>query len=77
MSHNKWDQDQVGQPRTGDGEAPSTTEGHGFGSIEDIHNTVHRMVGGQGQDSKGNPRIGHMKSVPISAFDPIFWLHHT
>ena len=36
-----------------------------YGSLEDIHNAVHTIVGGSG---------GHMSSVPISAFDPIFWL---
>lgn len=38
-----------------------------WGSLEDIHNTVHNYAGGG----------GHMSSVPTSAFDPIFWLHHT
>lgn len=38
-----------------------------WGSIEDIHNAIHTYVGGDGQ----------MGSPPVSAFDPIFWLHHT
>ncbi|KAL9100136.1 MAG: hypothetical protein Q9163_004452 [Psora crenata] len=38
-----------------------------YGSLEDIHNAVHTLVGGG----------GHMSSVPVSAFDPLFWLHHT
>jgi tyrosinase len=38
-----------------------------WGSLEDIHNAVHDLTGGG----------GHMGSIPISAFDPIFWLHHT
>lgn len=21
--------------------------------------------------------VGHMSDVPVAAFDPIFWLHHT
>jgi tyrosinase len=37
-----------------------------FGSLEDIHNTVHGAVGGE----------GNMGNVGIAAFDPIFWLHH-
>ena len=36
-------------------------------SVESIHGEVHVSVGGQG---------GNMLSVPYSAFDPIFWLHH-
>jgi tyrosinase len=35
-----------------------------WGSFEDIHNSVHYYVG------------GHMASIPVSAFDPVFWLHH-
>ena len=35
-----------------------------WGSLEDIHNAIHSLVGG----------TGHMSSVPRSAFDPIFWL---
>lgn len=35
-----------------------------YGSLEDIHNAVHNLVGGG----------GHMSSVPVSAFEPIFWL---
>ena len=42
-----------------------------YGSIEDIHNTVHGITGG------GDKHIlGHMSSFDYSAFDPIFWLHH-
>ncbi|KAL9621323.1 MAG: hypothetical protein Q9160_004214 [Pyrenula sp. 1 TL-2023] len=39
-----------------------------WGSLEDIHNAVHNLTGGIG---------GHMAVVPVSSFDPIFWLHHT
>ncbi|KAF7507389.1 hypothetical protein GJ744_010448 [Endocarpon pusillum] len=38
-----------------------------YGSMEDIHNSIHGETGGN----------GHMGGVPYSAFDPIFWLHHT
>ncbi|KAF2435742.1 Di-copper centre-containing protein [Tothia fuscella] len=34
-------------------------------SIENIHNTIHGLVG------------GHMNYVVISAYDPLFFLHHT
>ena len=36
------------------------------GSLEGIHNDYHGLIGGG----------GHMSSVPIAAFDPVFWLHH-
>lgn len=36
-------------------------------SIESVHNLVHNAVGG----------YGHMSDTATSAFDPIFWLHHT
>lgn len=39
-------------------------------AIEGVHDNVHVTVGGS------NPS-GHMIVVTYSAFDPIFWLHHT
>ncbi|KAH0539087.1 hypothetical protein FGG08_004325 [Glutinoglossum americanum] len=36
-------------------------------SLEAVHNDIHVLVGWG----------GHMMYVPYSAFDPIFWLHHT
>jgi hypothetical protein len=38
-----------------------------WGSLEDIHNSVHGLIG----------HGGHMGKIPTSAYDPIFWLHHT
>jgi len=38
-----------------------------YGSLEDLHNKIH--------DKTGGPN-GHMRAVEVSAFDPIFWLHH-
>ena len=38
-----------------------------WGSLEDVHNAVHNYVGNE----------GHMGSIDVSAFDPVFWLHHT
>ena len=35
-----------------------------YGSLEDIHNAVHNLVGGG----------GHMSAIRLSAFDPLFWL---
>jgi tyrosinase len=37
-------------------------------AVEEIHGWVHVWVGGQ---------RGHMGNVPLAAFDPIFWAHHT
>ncbi|CAH0055494.1 unnamed protein product [Clonostachys solani] len=45
----------------------------GYMSLEYIHNNVHNMVGG----SNFLSGAGHMSDVPVAAFDPIFWLHHT
>ncbi|KAI9877781.1 MAG: hypothetical protein M1830_002847, partial [Pleopsidium flavum] len=44
------------------------TDGRGglYNSLENMHNAIHGLVGNG----------GHMGSVPYSAFDPIFWLHH-
>jgi tyrosinase len=70
VSHNQWDPTRT--PSIDKEKKPSKIKGLGFGSLEDIHNTVHVLVGGWGDKFDG-----HMKHVPISAFDPIFWLHHT
>jgi len=35
--------------------------------LETPHNTLHDVIGGEN---------GNMSSIDISAFDPIFWLHH-
>lgn len=40
----------------------------GAGSFENPHGTVHNAIGGT---------YGHMSSLDYSAFDPIFWFHHT
>lgn len=39
-----------------------------YASLEDVHNSIHGMVGGN---------MGHMAELDYSAFDPVFWLHHT
>lgn len=39
------------------------------GSLEQIHNIYHGLIGGLGPG-------GHMSRVPTAAFDPIFWFHH-
>lgn len=50
-------------------EGPSCQGGtSGFDSIESIHDVIHTVTGGNG---------GYMTNIGVSAFDPIFWLHHT
>lgn len=44
---------------------PNTSPGE-FGSLEDVHNEIHDRTGGG----------GHMSALEVSAFDPLFWLHH-
>ena len=53
--------------RTGDGKQP-LADAPNWGSLEDIHNAVHVLMGGTGGGG------GHMTHVAVSAFDPIFWL---
>lgn len=38
-----------------------------YSSLEDVHNEIHDETGGPG---------GHMASLEVSAFDPLFWVHH-
>ncbi|OAX83288.1 hypothetical protein ACJ72_02361 [Emergomyces africanus] len=40
----------------------------GYNNLENIHGLIHVSVGGN---------AGHMTYTPWSAYDPIFWLHHT
>ncbi|KAI0396742.1 common central domain of tyrosinase-domain-containing protein [Xylariaceae sp. FL0594] len=76
VAHNQWD-----PTRMPDTQAPRPSVlGLGFGSFEDIHNTLHLLTGGFGSldNTESTPKFnGHMANVPIAAFDPIFWLHHT
>ncbi len=37
-----------------------------YNSLENMHNAIHGLVGNG----------GHMGNIPLSAFDPLFWLHH-
>ncbi|MCJ1468770.1 hypothetical protein MMC07_007400 [Pseudocyphellaria aurata] len=39
-------------------------------SCEGVHNNIHDWIGGFGTFA------GHMTFPPVSAFDPIFWIHH-
>lgn len=40
---------------------------YGYVPLETPHNSIHDIIGGDG---------GNMSDILISAFDPIFWLHH-
>lgn len=55
MSNNEFRTSEDGKP---------IEEAANWGSLEDIHNAVHDLLGGG----------GHMSSIANSAFDPIFWL---
>jgi tyrosinase len=45
-------------------------------SIESLHDTIHSLVGGFGP-GQAVSQAGHMGYVQWSAFDPVFFLHHT
>lgn len=50
-------------------EGPSCQGGSGgFDSFESVHDVIHTSAGGN---------AGDMTDIGVSAFDPIFWLHHT
>ncbi|KAF4337286.1 hypothetical protein FBEOM_8875 [Fusarium beomiforme] len=51
----------------------------GYLSLEYIHNNVHNLAGGGNLTEPGvigGYGLGHMADVPVSSFDPLFWLHH-
>ncbi|KAF5693620.1 tyrosinase precursor (monophenol monooxygenase) [Fusarium denticulatum] len=48
-------------------EEPRATLERPSGSIEDLHNSYHMIIGGD---------TGHMNDPSTAAFDPIFWMHH-
>jgi tyrosinase len=43
--------------------------GSGVDSFESVHDAIHNTAGGESG--------GHMYYLDVSAFDPLFWLHHT
>jgi tyrosinase len=45
-------------------------------SIESLHDTIHGLVGGFGP-GQAVSQAGHMGYIQWSAFDPVFFLHHT
>ena len=59
---------------------------HFFGALENIHNLIHNFSGGANpqykmdhnpNDRKGEPQYGDMVNPGVTAFDPIFWAHHS
>jgi hypothetical protein len=44
-----------------------TYKPYGYVPLETPHNAIHNIIGGKG---------GNMSDISVSAFDPIFWLHH-
>jgi tyrosinase len=56
----------VGKDDGKDAEKDASKDAEKYGSIEDVHNSLHDYIGGGGQ----------MAHPETSAFDPIFWLHH-
>ncbi|KAK2459729.1 hypothetical protein APHAL10511_008263 [Amanita phalloides] len=46
-------------------------------SLEGIHDNIHVVIGGILTVGGKREAGGHMSAVPYSAFDPIFYLHHT
>jgi tyrosinase len=53
----------------------NNVDGSYLDSVESIHDTIHTLVGGYGNDSDPT-HPGHMSFTQWSAFDPIFLLHH-
>ncbi|MBZ5617662.1 MAG: tyrosinase family protein [Acidobacteriia bacterium] len=59
---------------------------HFFGALENIHNLIHNFSGGSNPyykpgtnplDRQNEPQSGDMVSPGVTAFDPIFWGHHS
>lgn len=65
--------------------ASGPADQHFFGALENIHNLIHNFSGGinpdwqQGDPSIGGlePYTGDMVNAGRTAFDPIFWGHHS
>lgn len=65
--------------------ASGPAENHFFGAVENVHNLLHNFSGGvnpnwkQGMDpnSRVEPQLGDMTAPTFTAFDPIFWSHHS
>jgi len=59
---------------------------HYFGALETVHNYMHNFAGGVNPNFSeespfpqnfNEPQFGHMTDNRVTAYDPIFWAHHT
>lgn len=50
-------------------------DNHFFGACENIHNLLHNFSGGA--DPENPSSVGDMVDPRVTAFDPIFWGHHS
>lgn len=65
--------------------ASGPAENHFFGALENVHNLLHNFTGGvnpfwkEGMDpnSRSEPQLGDMTAPTFTAYDPIFWSHHS
>jgi len=62
------------------------TNNHFFGALENVHNLIHNFSGGANPyykpgtnpaDRNNEPQYGNMVSAGVTAYDPIFWGHHS
>src|SRR5229473_5567567 len=61
------------------------TDNHFFGALENIHNLIHNFSGGQNPnyvmgtqpENRIEPQSGDMVYPGMTAYDPIFWGHHS
>ncbi|HEY6924109.1 MAG TPA: tyrosinase family protein [Steroidobacteraceae bacterium] len=60
-------------------------DNHFYGALENLHNLIHNFSGGinpnynpsQPQQNRKDPQYGDMVAPGVTAFDPIFWCHHS
>lgn len=60
------------------GSGPSAN--HFYGALENIHNLMHNFSGGVNPNytpGGTDPQVGDMVQSGLTAFDPIFWAHHS
>jgi tyrosinase len=65
--------------------ASGPEDNHFFGALENIHNLIHNFSGGANPNygnstepmNMSNPQNGDMVNAGRTAFDPIFWGHHS
>jgi tyrosinase len=65
--------------------ASGPEDNHFFGALENIHNLIHNFSGGANPNygnstepmNAANPQNGDMVNAGRTAFDPIFWGHHS